>query len=164
MSKADTNRGKDTERKVVAWLRDNGWPHAERTITTGASNGARTRDDLGDITGTPAITWQVKSLRPANRAERAVDGWMVEVAMQSRAASSDVGVLVVRREGTADVGEWWAWLSVHDLISLHGTFEIQPAGHVRMTVDQAATMLRRSGYGDSLGAVVTLAAVGREGT
>jgi len=53
MSKAKA-KGTSAETAVVKYLIDNGFPYAERRALNGAL-------DLGDITGTPALAWEVKN-------------------------------------------------------------------------------------------------------
>lgn len=144
--------GKDTEQRVARWLRDNGHPHAERTVRTGYRTADRTLVDGGDIDGTPGICWQVKSLRPATRAETSVVGWLAELEDQRAAAKADVGILVVRRWGTTDVGRWWAFLDTVDLIqAAGGLVAALPADivmPVRMEMRHAVLLLAAWGYGE----------------
>lgn len=137
--------GKDTEQRVARWLRDNGFPHAERTVRTGYRTAAREVVDAGDIDGTPGIVWQVKSLRPATRAEVAVDGWMVETERQRATSGAAVGVLVVRRWGTTDVGRWWAFLPAY----VWSTAAVPPLTPSRLEVRHAVALLHACGYGDA---------------
>lgn len=154
MSAKSTNVGKDTEQRVARWLRGNGFPHAERTVRTGYRTTTRTLDDAGDITGVPGLTIQCKSLRPTDRAERAVAGWLLEVEHQRVTAKADLGLLVVRRWGTTDVGRWWAFYDVVDLIQASdGLVAALPADvvmPVRLEMRHAVTLLSSWGYGDGL--------------
>jgi hypothetical protein len=113
----DRNRGAETERLLVKGLRGLGFPHADRTIRTGHGTA---RADLGDVDGTPGLVWQVKSMRPASRAEAAVPGWLAETEAQREAAGASLGILVVRREQHL-APRWWAFVPVVDLYGLaHG--------------------------------------------
>ncbi len=148
MTAANRNRGAVTERMVVTWLRAHGWPDAERRLVTGHRTRSRTRPDHGDVTGTP-ICWQVKSLRPVNAAERRVPAWMAETEAQRQASGADIGVLVVRRDGTSDVGEWWAWLRLDAVAHLIDTpWCVPSSAPMRLTVADAVTLLHDAGYGD----------------
>lgn len=157
MSAAHTARGKVTERLAARWFRDHGFPGAERIVRTGYASPGRTAEDEGDISLCPGAIVQVKSLRPVNRAERAVTGWLVETDAQRFAAGAEVALLVVRRDGTADVGEWFAWLSVTTVVlpldPLVGTVDLHvtPAIPARFSVADAARLLRSAGYGDPIG-------------
>lgn len=146
--------GKDTEQRVARYLREHGgFPNAERTVRTGYRTAARTVQDAGDIDGTPGLCWQVKSLRPTDRAERAVAGWLLEVEDQRVRSGADLGVLVVRRWGTTDVGRWWAFLDIVDLIqATGGLVAALPADVVmpaRLQLQHAVTLLHTWGYGDA---------------
>lgn len=144
MSAKSTNVGKQTEQMVARWLRDHGYPHAERTVRTGYRTTARTLADAGDIDGCPGLCVQCKSLRPADRAERAVEGWLAETEAQRQQTGADLGLLIVRRWGTTDVGRWWAFLRLDTLAPGHG------GTPVRMEVRHAAAWLRVLGYGQPI--------------
>jgi hypothetical protein len=142
MTAKDTNVGKDTEQRLARWLREHGgFPHAERTVRTGYRVSSRSMADAGDIDGCPGLAFQAKSLRPADRAERAVPDWLLETEAQRQAAGADIGVLVVRRWGTTDVGRWWAFLP---LPQLAGDGPFVP---VRLELAHAVAYLHRVGYG-----------------
>jgi hypothetical protein len=149
MTAAHTNRGKTTERMVVRWARDHGYPHAERVRRTGYTVHGRTDADEGDIDLAPGVVIQVKALRPASRAERAIGRWMAETEAQRHAGGADLGILVVRRDGTADVGEWWAWLPLTSLELLRSDGTLPPADTtpVRLQLGHLVTLLRAAGYG-----------------
>ncbi len=152
MSAKHTNVGKDTEQRLARYLRGVGWPNAERTVRTGYRTAARTVQDAGDIDGTPGLCWQAKSLRPADRAEREVAGWLVDVEWQRARAGADIGLLLVRRWGTTDVGRWWCFLDAVDLVqATGGLVAALPADVVmptRMELRHAVTLLHTLGYGD----------------
>lgn len=152
MSGAKSNGvGKDTEQRLARWLRGNGWPSAERTVRTGYRVTNRTLADAGDIDGTPGICWQAKSLRPADRAEREVAGWLLEVEQQRVQSDADLGILVVRRWGTTDVGRWWAFLDTVDLVQaadgLIAAFPADVVMPVRMELRHMTVLLHAWGYG-----------------
>lgn len=155
MSKKDTDVGKDTEQRVARWLRGNGHPHAERTVRTGYRVAGRELVDGGDIDGTPGICWQVKSLRPATRAEREVPAWLLETDSQRRSVGASVGLLVVRRWGTTDVGRWWCYLAAGDLFGLADGFAsaaVDPAVviPVRLELRHMVALLAGWGWGSEL--------------
>jgi hypothetical protein len=153
VSAANRTRGLVTEQMTVRWFRDNGFPHAERTVRTGYRVATRELADAGDLGLCPGAIVAVKSLRPVNRAERAVPGWLAETEAQRVAASAEVALLVVRRDGTADVGEWWAWLTMHTLGELLTTWTapvpttLHPPAPVRLLVADGCRLLRAAGYG-----------------
>jgi hypothetical protein len=156
VSAKDTNVGKDTEQAVARWLRGNGFAGAERLVRTGYRVATRESADEGDITGTPGITWQVKSLRPHTRAELAVPTWLNETEAQRKAAGSELGFLVVRRWGTTDVGRWWVFQRLGQLIGLAATAEFCDSGitsycpiiPVRMDMAALSGLLVATGWAD----------------
>lgn len=138
--------GTRAETAVVRYLQAYGWPHAERRALAGAH-------DLGDVTGTPGIVWEVKA-RKALISDRDVDGWMDETETERRNAGAAWGVLVVRRSGVGEghAGRWWAYLpagDVAELVTELGTFV--PHGRlkfpVRMLLSDAVSLLHGAGYG-----------------
>lgn len=157
MSAAHATRGKVTERMTVAWLRPNGFPLAERVVRTGYRAGSRTSADGGDIAVCLGVIAQVKALQPVSRAERAVAEWMTQTEAQRVASGANVGLLIVRRPGTADVGEWWAYLSTRTVVSLSMVTSLpwqlpdSPDAPVRLLLADAARLLRWAGYGDQGG-------------
>lgn len=92
------------ETAVVRALRELGFPYAERRALAGAR-------DLGDITGTPGIVWEVKA---GNAAKTASDGqvakWLDETERERINAGAQYGVLVLARSGigAANASRWWA--------------------------------------------------------
>lgn len=93
--------GTRAETAVVKYLRDHGFPHAERRALAGAL-------DKGDITGTPGIVWEVKG---GEAAKTASDGqilkWLEETDREAENAGTLYGVLIVQRSRKA-TGSWWA--------------------------------------------------------
>jgi hypothetical protein len=150
MTSADI--GKETERMVAGWLRNNGWPGCERRVKTGYRVPGREDPDQGDLTGMPGICVQVKSLRPATRMEQAIPAWLRETEMQRIASGSALGFLVVRRWGTTDVGRWWTFQSARQLFTLLGG---QPTDigdqigrliPVRMDMAALSSLLHQTGW------------------
>lgn len=87
--------------KVAAFLREEGFPYAERRVLYGAN-------DRGDLTGTPGITWQVKATKDIDLAEGTKE------ANQQAANNGDVVRILVnkgRRKPVADAyGTLPLWL------------------------------------------------------
>lgn len=145
--RANRRKGHDAERAVATYLRTAGWPHAERAIRTAYTGTGRAIPDPGDITGTPALVWQVKD----HQREHITD-WLTETQQQRRDADADFGILIQRRQGKADPGRWWAWFTVIDLVRL---YEVSGASHypagqapVRLELQHAVAILRMAGYGE----------------
>lgn len=116
IGKANNRKGKDRELRVVAYLRVNGFPGAERMVRTGYRNSGRVSHDCGDITGTPGIAWQVKDI--AEREWYKIPRILVDTEAQAMAGKADFGVLVIRRAGHAHPSEWWAHMYLADLVRL----------------------------------------------
>lgn len=152
--RANREKGAVAERQLVSWLRENGWPGAERAVRTGYRTATRVSADPGDVTGTPGLVWQMKYTTrfewPAVFAAN-----LSETEEQRVAAGADFGLLIQRRAGTADVGRWWVWLRVADLARLlrplpsaRATDLGQPA--LRMELAGLVPLLRAAGYGTPL--------------
>jgi hypothetical protein len=138
---------------VVGYLHSRGLTGVERAVRTGFSAGGRSVADAGDLTGWPGVCVQVKSLRPANAAERETRRWLAETEAQRRQSGASVGLLVVRRWGTTDVGEWWCFLMARDL--LHAA-EGGPILHtttapVRLELEDAVDLLQTWGWAPAEG-------------
>lgn len=163
MSLKDTNVGKDTEQRLARYFRAEGWAGAERRVRTGFRNAHRSVADQGDLTGMPGLCIQAKSLRskdkrhagsdPNAAAERMVPTWLLEVEEQREASRSVLGLLVVRRWGTTDVGRWWCFL---DLATLYGLLAGDPEQYaggdgadvpVRLELAHVVGILKAQGWG-----------------
>jgi len=133
--------GTTTAEAVVRFLRTAGWDAAERTALHGVN-------DVGDITGTPGIAWEVKG---GHAAESASDGqvaaWLADTERERLCAGANVGVLVLKRKGigAANVGRWWAVVTVDALAHTIG-------GHLdvtaRLHLADLCGLLRADGYGN----------------
>ncbi len=96
MSNPHKRRGDQAERQVVDWLRANGYPHAARIR-------AGWEDDMGDIDGVPGVVIDVKA-----RKELRIGEWVDHLDDQMTAAHTTSGLVIVKRRGITDVGEWIA--------------------------------------------------------
>lgn len=141
---ANRRKGVTTEQKLAKWLRDNGWPHAERTVATGYRTRDRDRPDLGDITGTPGLVWQAKDVTKPQ-----IETWLAETEQQRIAAAADYGLLVHRKRGVADVGKWWLYMTTATFTNV--TIGIHTIGFpyslVRVRLDEFVPYLHKAGYG-----------------
>lgn len=146
---ANRRKGAGAELAVVKWLRANGWPGAERSISTGHRSRVRERADLGDVTGTPGIAWQVTDRadldQPAVFARRLAD-----TEAQRAAAGADFGFLIQRRRGTADAGRWWVHVQSADMPGLLPKDRPRFDSTVRLTLADLVPLLHRVGYGSAL--------------
>lgn len=152
--RAARRKGHQAERDLAAYLR-RWWPGAERKPDNGWRTAARESADHGDIQGTGPIVWQVKHCNDFRPYE-----WMQQTSDQATAAGADYGVLVQRRDGAADPGRWWAWLTVADVASLLGGLDVVPREQDRPTLEapvrvelrHVVALLIAAGYASPVGA------------
>ena len=127
--------GTQAETLVTRYLQENGFGTAERRALHGTY-------DLGDITGIPGVVIEVKS---GHAAETASDGlinaWLAETETERKNAKADVGVLVVKRKGKGNAGDWWAILRFYDWGRPYP---------VRILLKDWVHNARAQGYGDEL--------------
>jgi hypothetical protein len=141
--------GKQTEQLVARYLRERGLAGVERAVRTGFRAGGREVADAGDLTGWPGVCVQVKSLRPANAAERQTRTWLAETESQRKQSGASVGLLVVRRWGTLDVGEWWCFLLARDLFGMadgHSATALRQLAPVRLELSDVVDMMQTWGW------------------
>ena len=145
-------RGTAAETAVVRALRALGFPHAERRALAGVH-------DLGDITGTPGLCWEVKGGDAARTAsDNQITDWLTETEKERANAGADHGILVVQRKaiGAANAHRWWAILNATNLAELlvnEGAIDWgsgTPTFPVRMLLGDACHLLRAAGYGQPL--------------
>ncbi|WP_370944042.1 hypothetical protein AB5J62_33715 [Amycolatopsis sp. cg5] len=155
IGRSSNRRGKEAEQALSRWLRENGWPDAQRTVRTGWRVGDRQSRDRGDIDGTPRLCWQVKT-----SAEDFTDNRVLKVlaatAEQATASGADYGIAVERRAGKTDPGRWLAWITAGDLYALAETARnpfvlavAQPLLDVpvRLLLRDLVPLLHAAGYG-----------------
>ncbi|WP_027503333.1 hypothetical protein [Rhodococcus sp. UNC363MFTsu5.1] len=116
MTNPNKTKGDRAERAVRDFLRTNGFPHCERT------RAGYTRD-AGDLHPAPGLTVQVK-----DRAAYAWPEWLRQLGEQKDEARADHALLVLKRRGLGDPGEWLAV----------------------MPLAQMAELLRAAGYGHDI--------------
>ena len=98
MSKARA-KGTKLETDVVNYLKQNGWPSAERHAQHG-------HKDVGDINIGPGVVIECKA-----EARFDLAGWIAELEHEMFNADTDDGVVVVKRRGSADPGEFYALMT-----------------------------------------------------
>lgn len=99
-------KGTAAETAVVRYLRDHGFPQAERRALHGTA-------DKGDITGIGPIVLEVKNHKQLDLA-----GWIKELETEISNAAADTGAVIAKKRGTTDPGEWYAILPVARLVEL----------------------------------------------
>lgn len=140
--------GTTFESQVVAYLRDNGFPQAERRALAGST-------DLGDVTGCPGLVIECKGGKAAeNASDGQVDAWLLETDRERANAGADIGVLVMKRKaiGAGNAGRWWAVMDLGVMVDIVGPTWGYEVGScpVRMHLANATSLLRDVGYGAPL--------------
>lgn len=108
-------KGTAAETATVLALRELGFPHAERRALAGAL-------DLGDITGTPGICWEVKDARTWKAAE-----WLSETETERINARADYGILVIKVAGVGyqNASRWLTVMELGAAIDLFGGVPVE---------------------------------------
>lgn len=93
------DKGTFAESAVADYLKQHGWPYAERRALAGAV-------DKGDITGTPGLAWEVKYAGVGLK----MSEWIQETVTERRNAGAAHGILVVKPfgYGAKRTGDWFA--------------------------------------------------------
>lgn len=133
MTNPNQVKGSVTERMVVKYLREQGFPEADRRLREGRT------DDQGDIDGVPFTTIQVKYVTHQRYAM-----WVVDTVRQRDRASNPY-CLLVRRIPQKPVSQWEAsapsfWLAGDPARHLP---EEEAWTWVRMDLRLAVTLLRQ---------------------
>lgn len=130
-----------------------GFPHTERRDET--------QPDQGDIAGMIGVAVQVKGGHKAEDASlNQIRAWLVATENQRVAARADVGILICKArgvgEGNADY--WWCYMfgSTYGEIVGNGWSAVERQIILRMTLREAAYLLRAGGWGDALEALERL--------
>jgi len=107
MSKARA-KGTAAETLVVKFLRENGFPDADRSPLRG-------KLDTGDVTGVRNVVIEIK-----NQKSYSIPGWLRELEVEIHNAKADHGFVVAKPNGVGStrVGEWWAILPLWRMVEL----------------------------------------------
>lgn len=99
------------ERLVADYLRDNGFPFADRRVKTGAL-------DKGDVGGVHVhdrrVVVEVKNY--AGKLEPST--WLREAAVEAVNDDAGVGVVVAKRRGVSDPGQQYVLMDLASLVFL----------------------------------------------
>lgn len=95
---ASRRKGTSWESQIVAFLRDNGFPHVERRALAGAR-------DRGDIAGIPGVVIEGKS---AARMDLA--GWVAEAETERVNDGAAFGVVWAKRKGKTSAADGYVVL------------------------------------------------------
>lgn len=101
-------KGTTAETIVVNYLRDHGWPYAERRALMGSK-------DKGDVTGVPGLAVEVKSA-----VRICIPEWMRETETERVNANADYGLLVVKPKGVGEtrIADWPVLLPLSAVVEL----------------------------------------------
>jgi hypothetical protein len=89
-------KGTSAETAVVKWLIGKGRKHVERRALLGGN-------DRGDIAGLPGVVIEVKNVKAMDLSQ-----WVKELAVEMKNDKADTGVVIHKKKGTTDVGQWYA--------------------------------------------------------
>jgi hypothetical protein len=98
-------KGSGAERGVVKWLKQ--WfPYVDRRLAGAAL-------DKGDISGIPGVTIEVK-----NHATMKLSEWVKELEVEMKNDNAWTGVVIHKKKGTTDVGQWYATMPAQVWVDL----------------------------------------------
>ena len=106
MSNPQRRKGTRAELAVAKFLNDHGHPKAERA-RSGWS------DDRGDIDGVDDLTVEVKDQRRHD-----IGCWLRELEVEQKNRSTNHGVCAVKKQGAAEVDNWYAIMTMTELLKL----------------------------------------------
>lgn len=140
-------KGTAAETAVVKYMRDNGFPGADRQPLRG-------NRDAGDIALCPGIVLEIKSHATAATGQPGptlLDTWIIQAEAERINAGAAHCPLIVKRKGAGDanVGAWFSYLPAGHLATLigaHPDFHAAPFP-VCMSVAALTMLLRGAGYG-----------------
>ncbi len=105
MSNPSKAKGTAYEVAVCAFLRDHGFPYAERRALAGS-------DDKGDVGGIPGVMLELKATKTL-----ALSQWMNEVRTEKANAHAQVGACVVKRRSHS-IAKSYVILELQDFVEL----------------------------------------------
>jgi hypothetical protein len=137
-------KGATFERKLAAYFEELGYTGARRMIRTGTSK----HGDEGDLDGLPFTVQAKTQAKPVTDAQ--ITQWRAETFVQQLRRDHEIGLLVVKRNGYADVRRSWVHLVTSELAWLAGAqwtdFELLLASRsilARVELQQLAPALLR---------------------
>ncbi len=105
-ARAAKAKGAGAERDLRDWLKENGFPYADRRLA-GATL------DKGDISGIPGVTIEVK-----NHAKMNLAGWIEELLVEMANDKAWTGTVVHKRKGKGSPADWYATMPVSVWVKL----------------------------------------------
>lgn len=98
------------ERLVADYLRDNGFPFADRRVKTGAL-------DRGDVGGVHVHDQRV-AVEVKNTAKISLGTWCAEAEVERVNDGALAGVVVHKRHGKGQAGDQWVTLTLRDFTAI----------------------------------------------
>ena len=134
------NKGATAERQVCTYLRERGFPAAERAVRTGFRVADRTVADPGDVAGVPGTIISVKDAQTHYD-----DAWLRELDAMNPDDTLALRLLVVKRKYKADPALWRCLMRYPTLTALQGARDHYTADEfgVELAFGHAVTLLRR---------------------
>lgn len=105
MSKSK-QKGTAAETAVVRYLKEKGYVNCERRSLNGAN-------DRGDIAGIESTVIEVK-----NHARMELAQWVAELEVEIANDNAATGVVIHKKRGTTNVGDWYATMPVYLWVEL----------------------------------------------
>jgi hypothetical protein len=104
--------GTSHETSIKNWLREHGWPYADRKTLAGAA-------DEGDLRLSERIPFVIEAKTAKSTTDRASLGTFVkELEAEVVNANAEGGAVIFKKKGTTDVGQYYAIMPVHMLNEL----------------------------------------------
>lgn len=113
MSSASKAKGTAFEREVIIYLRQHGFPYADRPV-------AGATEDVGDVIGTPGVVWECKNQKVTQLALW-VDELEVEIANslnRYQVQTPVTGAVIHKRRGKTSAGDYYATLPLYRYVQL----------------------------------------------
>lgn len=105
MANPSKQKGTNAETAVVNYLKPT-WKKAERRALNGSQ-------DKGDIAGVPNVCIEVKNHKSMKLSE-----WVRQLEVEIENSKSTTGAVIHKKNGTTDVGKWYATMPVHIYVQL----------------------------------------------
>lgn len=104
--------GTSHETAIKNWLREHGWPYADRKTQAGSN-------DLGDLRLSERVPFVIEAKTAKSTTDRASLGTFIsELEAEVKNANAEAGAVIFKKRGTTDVGDYYAIMPVHMLNSI----------------------------------------------
>jgi hypothetical protein len=112
MSNKNKSLGTSHETAIKTWLRSNGWPYADRKTQTGAK-------DEGDLRLSERVPFVVEAKSSRSTTSKlSLSTFVKELIDEVENSGSEEGAVIIKKQGTTDVGHYYALMPVYMLNSL----------------------------------------------